>query len=96
MQAEKQNGQTFPDRQTIEYKDPEKSIPTKTGIYDEIPADKQNGKNGTGSHIKPAAADPVYSKPVKKQSNGMTNKANAESTGGADTLKGSFALLFLF
>ena len=93
LQAEKQNGKTFPDRATIEFKDPEKNMPTKTGIYDEIPADKQNG---TESHIKPATADPVYSKPVKRESSNMANKANTESTGDADKLKGSFAWLLLY
>ena len=67
--------------------------PTKTGIYDEIPADKQNG---TEAHIKSATADPVYSKPVKRQSSNTGSKANTESTGDVDKLKGSFALLLLY
>lgn len=78
-QAEKQNGNTFHDGK-IEFKDPENNGTTKTGIYDEIPVDKQNGKEAVGK-------DAVYSKPVKRTANNPVKKSNPETAGAGGSDK---------
>lgn len=77
-QAEKQNGNTFHGGK-IEFKDPENNVTTKTGIYDEIPVDKQNGKEAVGK-------DAVYSKPVKRTADNPVKNSNpaAAGAGGSD------------
>ena len=91
FQAEKQNGKTFHGG-TIEFKDPEKNQTTKTGIYDEIPADKQNGKGAQPVAKESLNKDPVYSKPLKRTANNTVTKANPEPSSGASE-KGSLACL---
>ena len=50
------------------YKDPENN--GRNNVYDEIPV--ENRTNGHSPHITAAKQDPVYSKPIKRDTNGTS------------------------
>lgn len=61
----------------IEYKDPENNGRGRNNVYDEIPAEaRTNGRTDKPAHPTSTESDPVYSKPVKRES---SNQGKADT-----------------